>query len=66
MDEMLPARLPHCFFIQGSLHSPHVGASVHIFALWGSVSFNLLIFLVHFLVLLVCIFLMLKLGSCSL
>ena len=63
MDKMFLSCLPYHFFIQGSSHFPHVRASVHVFASRGSVSFNLLIFLVHFLVSSVCIFLMLKSGS---
>ena len=62
MDEMFLSCLPYCSFIQGSSHFPHVRASVHVLALWGSISFNLLIFLVHSLVLSVYIFLMLNSG----
>ena len=63
MDEMFLSYLPYCFFIQGSSHFPYVRAAVHVFTLWGSVSFNSLIFLVHSLVSSVYIFLMLNLGS---
>ena len=62
MDEMFLSCLPYCSFIQGSSHFPHVRALVHVLALWGSISFNLLIFLVHSLVLSVYIFLMLNSG----
>ena len=61
IDKTFPSHL--LFLIQGSLHFPHVGTSVHVFISWGSVLFNSLVFLVHFLVLSVCIFLMLNLGS---
>ena len=61
MDKTFPSHL--LFLIQGSLHFPHVGTSVHVFISRGSVLFDLLVFLVHFLVLSVCIFLMLNLGS---
>ena len=63
MDEMFLSCLPYCFFIQGSSHFPYVRVAVHVFTLRGLVLFNLLIFLVHFLVLSVCIFLMLNLAS---
>ena len=62
MDKMFLFCLPYLFFIQGSSHFSYVRASVHVFALQGLVLFNSLIFLVHFLVLSVCIFLMLNLG----
>lgn len=63
IDKIFPPYLPCYFFIQSSLYFPHVRVSVHVFTLQGLVSFNLLIFLVHSLVLLICIFLMLKLRS---
>ena len=59
MDKTFPSHL--LFLIQGSLHFPHVGTLVHVFISWGSVLFDLLVFLVHFLVSSVCIFLMLNL-----
>ena len=54
-------RLVPSFFIQGSPYFPHIRVSVYIFTSWGSVSFNFLI-LVHFLVLLIYIFLIFKSG----
>ena len=61
MDEMFLSCLPCCSFIQGSSHFPHVRALVHVLTSQGSILFDLLIFLVHSLVLLVYIFLMLNL-----
>ena len=66
MDEMFLSCLPYCSFIQGSSHFPHVRVSVHVLTSQGSISFNLLIFLVHSLVSSVYIFLLLNSGSWSL
>ena len=60
MDKTFPSHL--LFLIQGLLHFPHVGTLVHVFISQGSVSFDSLVFLVHFLVLSVCVFLILNLG----
>ena len=57
MDEILPPYLSYHFFIQGLLHFPHIRMLVYIFISWRLVLFNLLIFLVYFLVLLIHIFL---------
>ena len=62
MDKMFLSYLPYYFFIQGSSHFPYIRVVVHVFTSQGLVLFNLLIFLVHFLVLLVCIFLILNLA----
>ena len=62
MGEMFLSPLPYFFFIQGPSHYPHVRVLVHVFTSQRLVLFNSLIFLVHFLVSLVCVFLMLNLG----
>ena len=66
MDEIFLSCLPYCFFIQGSSYFPYVRVVVYVFTLQGSVSFNSLIFLVHFLISSVCVFLMLNSALWSL